>query len=70
LKNNVAKGSKTSFNDNGRSVDGNLFGLNTDQIGGWPIFASSIPTEGAPSFRFLHGLAVMLSVLFDFVVGA
>jgi hypothetical protein len=29
--------------------------------GGWPIFACTIPTEGAPSLRFLQGWAAMLS---------
>jgi len=40
--------------------------------GGAPlmIFACTIPTEGAPSLRFLQGWAAMLRVLFDFVVDA
>ena len=33
------------------------------------IFACTIPTEGAPSLRFLQGWAAMLRVLFNFVVG-
>ena len=32
------------------------------------IFACTIPTEGAPSLRFLQGWAAMLRLLFDFVV--
>ena len=32
------------------------------------IVACTIPTEGAPSLRFLQGWASMLRVLFDFVV--
>jgi len=32
------------------------------------IFARTIPTEGAPSLRFLQGWAAMPRVLFDFVV--
>ena len=32
------------------------------------IFACAIPTEGAPSLRFLRGWAAMLRALFDFVV--
>jgi hypothetical protein len=34
------------------------------------IFACAIPTEGAPSLRFLRGWAAMLRVLFGFVVDA
>jgi hypothetical protein len=32
------------------------------------IFACTIPTESAPSLRFLQGWAAMLRVLFDFVM--
>jgi hypothetical protein len=32
------------------------------------IFECTIPTEGAPSLRFLQGWAAMLRALFDFVV--
>jgi hypothetical protein len=40
------------------------------RAGGPPltIFACTIPTEGAPSLRFLQGWVAMLRVLFDFVV--
>jgi len=49
----------------------NLPHLGLVGTGGPPLttFACPIPTEGAPSLRFLQGWAAMLRVLFDFCCG-